>query len=257
MEMPSLFLAHGSPMLAVEQTEYANFLKEYGEKLGKPKAIVIFTAHWEAPATTISTTDDVYDTIYDFYGFPDELYRVKYPARGSRIVADLVAERLAAEGLPAVRDEKRGLDHGSWTLLCRMYPDADVPVVQASVNPHLPAGRQMTIGKALRGLGKEGVLVIGSGVTVHNLRAVMWGARTAEPWAAAFDDWLIERARSHRIDELCNYEALAPHARMAVPRAEHFVPFFIAYGAGDPNRTPEVIHRSYAYGTLSYLSMRF
>lgn len=244
-------------MLAIEQSEYANFLKDYGERLGKPKAIVIFTAHWEAPATTISSSSDVYETIYDFGGFPDELYQVKYPARGSGIVADLVAERLTAEGLPAKKDYERGLDHGSWTLLCRMYPDADIPVVQASVNPYLPASRQYTIGNALRGLGKEGILVIGSGVTVHNLRAVMWGSRTPEPWAVEFDDWLIERTLNHRTDELFAYETMAPHARMAVPRAEHFVPFFIACGAGDPERTPEVIHRSYSYGTLSYLCMKF
>jgi len=257
MAMPSLFLAHGSPMLALEDSEYAAFLQDYARRVGKPEAILVFTAHWEAPATTFTATDGVYETIHDFYGFPDELYRVRYPARGSRAVAGLAAEKLAAAGLPAAKDERRGLDHGSWTLLIRMYPDADVPVVQASVNPYWPAERQYAIGAALRNLRKEGVLVIGSGVTVHNLRMVMWDSTAAEPWAVAFDDWLVERTQAHNRGELFRYDALAPHAKTAVPRAEHLVPYFIAYGAGDPDRTPEVIHRSYSYGTLSNLSMRF
>lgn len=257
MEMPSLFLAHGSPMLAIERSPYAEFLEAYAERLGKPKAILVFTAHWEAPVTTISSAAGPYDTIYDFGGFPDELYQVTYPAPGAPNIADAAAERLAAAGLPVERDFSRGLDHGSWTLLSRMYPDADVPVVQASVNPYAPADVHFEIGKALSGFGKEGVLVIGSGVTVHNLRAVKWGQQTPERWAVEFDDWLVERTLEGRVDELFQYEALAPMARLAVPRAEHFVPYFIAYGAGNPARTPEVIHRSYMFGTLSNLSMLF
>jgi len=257
MEMPSLFLAHGSPMLAIEQSIYADFLEDYAPKVGKPKAIVIFTAHWETETTTISSSDDVYETIYDFGGFPDELYRVKYPARGSSVVAGIVADRLAAAGLPVERDYDRGLDHGSWTLLKRLFPEADVPVVQASVNPYLPPERQYAIGAALRGLGEQGILVIGSGVTVHNLRAVKWGQETPEPWAVAFDDWLIEKTTSRSLEELFAYERLAPMARMAVPRAEHFVPYFIALGSGDPARAPETIHRSYVFGTLSNVSMKF
>jgi len=257
MEMPSLFLAHGSPMLAIEQTPYADFLGELAGRIGKPKAIVIFTAHWEEEDTTISSSDEVYETIYDFGGFPDELYQVKYPARGSSVVADLVAERLAKAGLPAKRDYRRGLDHGSWTLLYRMYPEADVPVVQISVNPYVAPDRQFAIGAALRGLGDDGILVIGSGVTVHNLRIVKWGQTTPEPWAVAFDDWLVERTVNRQLDELFRYEELAPMARAAVPRAEHFVPYFIAFGAGDPARVPEPIHRSYMFGTLSNLSVCF
>ena len=244
-------------MLAIEQSPYADFLEGFAPKLGKPKAIVIFTAHWETETTTISSSDDVYETIYDFGGFPDELYQVTYPARGSSVVAGLVANRLTAAGLPFERDTDRGLDHGSWTLLRRMYPDADVPVVQMSVNPYLPPERQFAIGAALRGLGEQGILVIGSGVTVHNLRAVKWGQQTPEPWAVAFDDWLIEKTTERRMEELFDYERLAPMARLAVPRAEHFVPYYIAFGSADPDRKPETIHRSYVFGTLSNLSMRF
>lgn len=254
--IPSLFLAHGSPMLAIEQTEYTRFLSGLAGKM-KPKAIVVFTAHWEQPVTTVSSSDDVYDTIYDFGGFPDELYRVKYPARGSSVVAGIVKDRLKKHGMEYAEDTSRGLDHGSWTLLHRMYPEADIPVVQVSVNPYLPPEEQYKIGEALRGLGDDDILVIGSGVTVHNLRMIKWGQQTAEPWAVEFDDWLIEHLDKGDTASLFDYAGKAPHARTAVPRAEHFVPLYIAMGSGDPARKPEVIHRSYDMGTLSYLCLQF
>lgn len=254
--IPSLFLAHGSPMLAVEQTPYTRFLAELAGT-ATPKAIVVFTAHWEREVTTISSSDDVYDTIYDFGGFPDELYRVVYPARGSRVVAAMVKDRLERRGIPTAEDTTRGLDHGSWTLLSRMFPEADIPVVQVSVNPYLPPAEQFAIGESLRGLGDEDILVIGSGVTVHNLRIIKWGQKTAEPWAIEFDDWLIERIGQGDKEALFDYAAQAPHARLAVPRAEHFVPLFIAMGSGDPARKPEVVYRDYDLGTLSYMCLRF
>ncbi|PYI52183.1 DODA-type extradiol aromatic ring-opening family dioxygenase [Paenibacillus flagellatus] len=254
--VPSLFLAHGSPMLAIEQTDYTRFLAELAGRF-RPKAIVVFTAHWERPVTTVSSSDGVYDTIYDFGGFPDELYQVTYPAKGSSAVAEKVKERLRGAGIEVASDTSRGLDHGSWTLLHRMYPEADIPVVQASVNPYLPPREQYKIGEALRGLGEADVLVIGSGVTVHNLRIIKWGQKTAEPWAVEFDDWLVERMENGDLEALFDYEERAPHARLAVPRAEHFVPLYIAMGAGDPGRKPEVIHRSYDLGTLSYMCLQF
>ncbi|MDF2724652.1 MAG: transporter, partial [Paenibacillus sp.] len=218
--VPSLFLAHGSPMLAIQQSDYTRFLSELAGRL-KPKAIVLFTAHWEQQVTTISSSDEVYETIYDFGGFPDELYQVKYPARGSSIVADIVKKRLEQHGIAVASDMTRGLDHGSWTLLHRMYPAADIPVVQISVNPYLPPEEQFKIGKALRGLGQDDILVIGSGVTVHNLRIIKWGQTEAEPWAVSFDDWLIDKLDKGDQAALFDYAAQAPNARMAVPRAEH------------------------------------
>lgn len=257
---PALFLAHGSPMIAVEQTPYASeFLPNLAAGM-KPKAIVVFTAHWESETLTISSTDDVYETIYDFGGFPPELYRIQYKARGSMIVAAMLEARLTQAGIAVRTESSRGLDHGTWTILHRMYPQADIPVVQVSVNPYLPPSEQFRIGEALRGLDAEDILVIGSGVTVHNLRMLNWhaaGSDVPEPWAAAFDDWLIERIQERDLDDLFRYAELAPAARQAVPRAEHFVPLFIAMGSGDPSRKPEVIHRSYDMGTLSYLCFRF
>lgn len=257
--VPALFLAHGSPMTAIEDTPYTQFLEEYAKTL-HPKAIVIFTAHWESSILTISSTDDVYETIYDFGGFPPELYAVKYNARGSKVLASELQERFGKQGIETRTDSTRGLDHGSWTLLKRIFPKADIPVVQVSVHPFLPPSEQYRIGQALQGLGEEDILVIGSGVTVHNLRALKWNQpRFAEPeqWAVQFDDWIVDNIEKRDLDTLFRYEELAPHARMAVPREEHFVPLYIALGAGSPDRQPKVIHRSYEFGTLSYLSFAF
>jgi 4,5-DOPA dioxygenase extradiol len=254
--VPSLFLAHGSPMLAIEDNDYTQFLAKLGETI-RPKAIVIFTAHWETENPTVSFRDDVYETIYDFGGFPPELYAVKYPAKGSTEIASVVAKRLENQSFVVKKDASRGLDHGSWTLLYRMYPQADIPVVQVSVNPYLSPQEQFKLGEALQGLGKEDILVIGSGVTVHNLRILKWDQTTPEPWAIEFDDWLIEKLQNKDLDALFRYEDEAPHARLAVPRAEHFVPFYIAMGSGDPQSQAKVIHRHYEFGNLSYLCFQF
>lgn len=254
--VPSLFLAHGSPMIAIENNVYTDYLTKLGEQI-KPKAIVIFTAHWETPTLMVSYRDDVYDTIYDFGGFPSELYTIKYPAKGAKHTASMIMERFEKQGIAVKKDSTRGLDHGSWTLLHRIYPKADIPVVQVSVNPTLPPVDQFRIGEALQGIGKEDILVIGSGALVHNLRMLNWGQTSAEPWAVEFDDWIIDKVENKDLDSLFKYETLAPHARSAVPRAEHLVPFFIAMGSGDPNSQGKVIHRFYDHGTLSYLSFAF
>jgi 4,5-DOPA dioxygenase extradiol len=254
--MQSLFLAHGSPMNAIEDKEYTRFLEHFGRTLN-PKAIVIFTAHWESEVLTISATDQQYETIYDFYGFPDELYQIQYPAKGSSEIANKIEERFTKQGISTKKDMKRGLDHGSWTLLHRLFPKADIPVVQISVNPFLTPEKQYEIGKALRALEIEDILIIGSGVTVHNLRMIKWGQTTPEPWAVEFDDWLIEKIEKEELPSLFEYEKLAPHAQKAVPRPEHFVPLYIAMGAANSLKSAKVIFRNYEFGTLSNLCYQF
>jgi 4,5-DOPA dioxygenase extradiol len=254
--VPNLFLAHGSPMLAIQENEYTEVLKRVGTN-SKPKAIVIFTAHWESEILTISYTDSVYETIYDYYGFPDIMYTLKYPARGSKEIAERVRDKFIERGIPAKFNTQRGLDHGSWVVLSKMYPKADIPVVQISVNPFLPPSEQIRIGESLRGLGNEGIMVIGSGVTVHNLRILKWGQEQPEAWATEFDDWIIEKVQNKDVHSLSMYESLAPHAGIAVPRPEHFVPLLIAFGSADPAATVKVLNRTYEAGTLSYLSFRF
>ncbi|MBD0383804.1 DODA-type extradiol aromatic ring-opening family dioxygenase [Paenibacillus sedimenti] len=251
-----IFVGHGSPMMAIQDTACTEFLLDYGKKLA-PKAIVIFTAHWETEVLTISSMDDVYETIYDFGGFPKELYQIKYPAKGSTELASSIAERFQAKGIPVNLDSKRGLDHGSWVPLSRMFPNPDCPVIQISVHPYLPPAEQYRIGEALRGLDQEDILIIGSGATVHNLRSLNWNATEPDAWAVAFDDWLVENVQKQDLNTLFQYETQAPHVRMAVPRPEHFVPFYIAMGSGNPDRQAQVIHRSYELGSLSYLSIAF
>lgn len=254
--LPSLFLAHGSPMLALETTEYTDFLSELAQSM-KPKAIVVFTAHWEEEILSVTYTDDVYETIYDFYGFPPELYAIKYPAKGSKQLASKLVDRFQKHGIAVRKEEKRGLDHGTWTLLYRMYPDANIPVVQISVNPFLPPENQYRIGEALRGIGEDDILVIGSGVTVHNLRAVRRGENTTDDWAVQFDNWLVEKIQNKDLPALFRYKELAPYARLAVPREEHFVPLFMAMGSGEADARAKVIHNGYIWGSLSYLCLQF
>ncbi|WP_419884054.1 DODA-type extradiol aromatic ring-opening family dioxygenase [Peribacillus sp. B-H-3] len=252
----SLFLAHGSPMLALEDNEYTKTLNAIGKRLN-PKAVVIFTAHWESEIPEITFTDGEYETIYDFYGFPEELYAVSYPAKGSKEIALKVRDSLSSNGIASKLDSTRGLDHGSWTLLSHLFPQADVPVVQISINPALDAKGQFKIGEALRMLGEEEILVIGSGVTVHNLRIVKWGQKHPEEWAVEFDNWLIEKIHDKDYSALFNWETQAPHARLAVPREEHFVPLFIAMGSGSEKKTGKVVYRDYEFGNLSYLCLEF
>lgn len=250
-----MFLCHGAPDIVLEKNEFTELLKDLGNNV-KPKAIVIFTAHWESEIPAISSIDGTYEMIYDFYGFPAELYQMKYPAKGSPELAEKVKTLLEKQGIASLIDGTRGIDHGAWTLLSIMYPEAAIPVVQISVNPFRPMQEQYEIGKALQSLGGEDILVIGSGSTVHNLRTLDMYASKPKDWAVAFDDWLIEKVEGNLLDDLFDYQNLAPNVKMAVPREEHIVPLFIAMGAGQEKR-PKLLHRSYAFGTLTYLGFEF
>ena len=255
--MRSMFLAHGSPMNALATNDTTRCLNRIGEGMA-PDAVVSISAHWESPALSITRTDGVYETIYDFWGFPKELYPVAYPARGSVATADAVADCLATAGISCRMDETRGMDHGSWTLLVHLFPKADVPVVQMSLSASLDAAEQLRIGAALRGLGDKNILIVGSGVTVHNLRLLDWDKgfdAPCEPWALEFDDWLISRFASGP-EALKNWQAEAPHAKKAAPTLEHFVPYLIAAGAGT---LPEakLLFRTCEMGCLTYMGVEF
>lgn len=254
--VPALFIGHGSPYLAVQKNEYSNFLHELGERI-HPKAIVIFSAHWESEILSLTYTDDVLDTVYDYYGFPDEMYQIKYPARGSVIVSEMLEKRFKDSGIKTIREEKRGLDHGSWVALRHMFPKADIPVIQLSVHPFLTPKEQYNIGKALQGIGKEDILVIGSGTTVHNFQWFFPDATEPIKEAVEFDNWLIDHIQKKDINSLNDYLRLAPNARLAVPRPEHFVPLFIAMGSGDENKIPVVLNQTYEFGAMSNLCMEF
>lgn len=250
-----LFLAHGSPMMAIEDSVYTKFLNSLGHSI-KPKAIVVFTSHWTTQTLTISASDSIYDTMYDFYGFPEELYKIKYPAKGSSTIASRIQNKFMASGIEAKTDLKRGLDHGAWTLLMHLYPEANIPVVQVSINYNLSIENQIKIGSVLKELCDEDILILGSGNTVHNLRLVDFNSNSIDSWAKEFDDWLIDKIENKDFNALNNYRKYAPNVNLAVPTADHLVPLFIALGSS-LELAPKVIFRNYQLGNLSYLCYEF
>lgn len=252
-----VFLAHGSPFTIFEQSEFTAFLNRFGKE-NRPKAIVIFSAHFESEITTIAATDDVHEMEYDYYGFPPEFYQVQYPARGSTIVASIVEERLRKRNIP-VQQKYRGLDHGVFPIMRHAYPEADIPIVPVSVNAFLPARQQIAIGEALQGLEKDGILVIGSGFLTHNFNEIDRDpAAPPRAWVQEFTDWIRDKVLARDIESLSNYETLAPHAKKAVPRAEHFVPLLIALGSGTPGCEISIIHDGkIKHGSMSNLSFQF
>lgn len=256
--IPSLFINHGSPLMALQESDYTRFLEETGRRF-TPKAIVVFSAHWEERVTTISFAEGPLATIYDFGGFPDELYHLTYPAPGDPELAARIEQMYSGHGIQTRRDDKRGLDHGSWIMLRYMYPEANIPVVTISVNPFQTAAEQFRIGEALRGLGEEDILVIGSGTTVHNFNYIKFGQTDAEPWAEQFDDWLIDKVERRDLESLFQYAELAPYASRAVPRAEHFIPLLQAMGSADSSNAvqPVLLYRGYQFGTFSYTCFEF
>ncbi|MBO7747983.1 dioxygenase [Paenibacillus sp. MWE-103] len=255
--MPAYFFAHGAPSLVLERHAYTDFLGDFAAGLPKPKAIVLFSAHWEHTTQTVSTAD-TYETIYDFSGFPDALYRITYPAKGDRKLSEDIRALFDKHGIPSRFDGERGLDHGAWAVLKLLFPDAGgIPVVALSVNRHLTNGEQYRIGSALAELREQDVLIIGSGGTVHNLRRLSWGAEIADDWALAFDAWLQEKLEAWDTAALFDYRSQAPYALDAVPTNEHFIPLLIAMGAGSRNRTATLLHRSYQLGSLSLSCWQF
>lgn len=251
--IPSLFIAHGSPMVAVEDSSYARFLVELGKTLPRPKAIVLFSAHWESTVQMVSDVSE-YTTIYDFGGFPEALYRMKYPAKGNKELSREIQQLLAQSGVPFAVDGRRGLDHGAWTILSRMYPDADIPVIAMSVNQDLTPDEQYRIGKALSPLRMQDVLIIGSGVTVHNFQLFTVRDQPEVKTAVlAFENWLEEHLHAWDSEALFQYEQKAPYAQIAVPPngKEHFMPLFHAMGGADDSQTVSTLHRSLEFGIMT------
>jgi 4,5-DOPA dioxygenase extradiol len=245
--LPTVFLSHGSPMHALEAGWVGAAWTELGRRLGKPRAVLVASAHWETD-TPMLTSSPQPPTIHDFGGFPPALYGLRYPAPGAPDVAARAIELLAAGGIGARADPARGLDHGAWVPLRYLYPDADVPVVQLSVQPRLPARHSLAVGRRLEPLAREGVLVIGSGHMTHNLRDWMSTARShgmrptrMEPasYVRAFDAW-VDDALHADDDRIAAWKDEAPHARRAHPSDEHFLPLPIAFAAA--GRAPAVEH---------------
>lgn len=251
MTLPSLFVAHGSPMLALEDNGYTRFLEQLGQELPKPEAIAVFSAHWDSPDQSVSV-DESHGTMHDFYGFPEAMYELRYPAPGSASLTQQIGQLFDAGNLPYQPVLGRGLDHGVWVILQKMYPNADIPVVELSVDSRRSPAEQYAIGAMLKELRQQNVLVIGSGGLVHNLRMI-GQSEEADPWAVEFDEWIAGQLGSWKLNELFDYDKKAPYARQAVPSygTEHFVPLFYAMGAADDDRRAERLFQAYQYGNLS------
>lgn len=249
--LPALFLSHGSPMLALEDSPAGRFLDGLGASMPRPSAIVVASAHFTAPRASVGANGHP-ATVHDFNGFPEALARIRYPAPGNRLLAEEIAGRLSTAGLDAVLLPDQGLDHGIWVPLRRMYPLADVPVIPVSVNPRGTADQHFAIGRALAPLREAGVLVIGSGGFVHNLGDLAWGDRDAPMpgWASGFAGWMRDRLAVGDIAALLDWHRLAPGARQAHPTVEHLMPLFVALGAGNASAVRQ-IHESVEFGSLA------
>jgi 4,5-DOPA dioxygenase extradiol len=225
--MPSIFLAHGAPPLLDDQL-WMGQLAEWARAMPQPKAVLAISAHWEQNPITLGATTPI-PLVYDFYNFPERYYQIEYPSPGAPELAERVRQLLAGRQ-PVADAPGRGLDHGVYIPFLAMYPSADVPVLQMSI-PTMEPKPLMELGRALGPLRDEGVLIVGSGFLVHNLRAIDFSSRAPKPWATEFDAWAKEAIEKRDVDALAQYRERAPGVRMALPTHEHFVPVLVSLGA--------------------------
>lgn len=261
--MDTFFLSHGGPTLCIDETIPAwSFFKSWlpDAVAGKqpPRAILVVSAHWETAMPAVNVVHGINDTIYDFHGFPESMYQLKYPAPGAPQVARRTKELLEQAGLGPVKEEHgRGLDHGAWVPLMLMYPEADIPVCQISVQTDRDGTYHYNLGKTLAPLRAEGVLVLGSGSATHNLSKMTLDHGPVPQWASEFDTWLEDSLISERYDDVNRYDERAPYGMVAHPSPEHFHPLHVALGAAGDESKAELIHRSWANTNHSYASYRF
>jgi 4,5-DOPA dioxygenase extradiol len=252
MTMPVLFVGHGSPMNALEDNRFVRAWQAVARELPRPRAILCVSAHWQADAPRVTAMERP-RTIHDFHGFPPELFAVSYPARGAPAVAERLVELGAAHGVAA--DPGWGLDHGAWSVLIRMYPDADIPVVQLALDTHRSPAEHFALARSLRPLREEGVLVLGSGNIVHNLRLVRW-EDNADDWAVQFDAKVAQRIEQQDDDALIGYRALGPGAALAVPTDEHYLPLLYALALRDPGEAVRFFAEGVTLGSISMRSVQ-
>jgi 4,5-DOPA dioxygenase extradiol len=244
-----LYLSHGAPPLA-DDRQWTAELAAVSAGLAKPTAILIVSAHWEAAPLTLAATETV-PLLYDFGGFPERYYQVQYAAPGAPELANQVRKLLHSPATPVYDDPNRGLDHGAYVPLKEMYPDADIPVLQVSM-PTLDPKQLFDIGRKLAPLRDQGVLIVGSGFTTHNLRAVNLGGPSdaaAPSWSIEFDDWAKRALARQDVDSLIDFLHKAPAAGIAHPRTEHFAPLFVSLGASEDSLgTAETVVDGFWYG---------
>lgn len=250
---PTLFISHGSPMLAMTESPAHRFLQELGKTLPRPRAILVVSAHWEsmqAPAVSLAQRPT---TIHDFGDFPPALFAIEYQAPGAPEVAARAANLLEQAGFSVKRSPDHGLDHGTWVPLRLMYPDADIPVFQVSVVRDATPEVHAKMGTALGALRQEGVLIIGSGSITHNLQEFRGQAidAPAPSWVSDFGNWISDMLHAGRRDALLDYRRQAPFAERNHPTEEHLLPLFVTMGAAGDQVKAERLHTSYEHGVLA------
>ncbi len=252
MKMPVLFVSHGAPTLPLDAGETGAAWRKLGEQLPKPSAILVISAHWDTPVPTVSRVVQP-ETIHDFYGFPAELYQLKYPAPGAPELAQSVAIALQQVGIPVQQHDTRGLDHGAWVPLSLIYPKADIPVAQLSLQPDRDPAWHIALGRALRPLREQGVLIIGSGSITHNLRALFKHPQgvPAPDWVTEFCDWIDNKIAAGDLDALGAYRTAAPYAVQNHPTDEHLLPLFVALGAASNVDSAVRLNHVMTYGMLA------
>ncbi|MHA6161280.1 DODA-type extradiol aromatic ring-opening family dioxygenase [Pseudomonas sichuanensis] len=248
--LPSLFISHGSPMLALQPGASGPALAALARALPRPKAIVVVSAHWESRELLV-TGNPQPQTWHDFHGFPPALYAVQYSAPGEPALARRVADLLGAR-----LDDKRPFDHGAWVPLSLMYPAADIPMIQVSLPSQAGPALQLKVGQALSALRAEGILLLGSGSITHNLGELDWhaGPDAVEPWALAFRDWVVERLQAKDEAALLDYRRQAPFAMRNHPSDEHLLPLYFAMGAAEQFG---IVHQGFTLGALGMDIYRF
>jgi 4,5-DOPA dioxygenase extradiol len=253
--MPAIFVGHGNPLNALLDNAYTRAWVALGAELPRPRAVLAVSAHWYVPGVAV-TSMQAPRTIHDFGGFPRELYEVQYPAPGSPELASRVQSLLSP--LPVTLDERWGLDHGTWSVLLHVFPEAEVPVVQLSIDETQPARFHYELGSRLRPLRDEGVLVLGSGDIVHNLHAYAWGRHEVEPydWALRFEARAREWIASAKHEPLVGYEALGKDALLAVPTPDHYLPLLYVLGAATRGERVSFPVEGMDGGSVSMLAVR-
>jgi 4,5-DOPA dioxygenase extradiol len=250
--MPALFIGHGSPMNAIEETEFSRVWVELGRSLPRPKAIVCISAHWETIGSQITAMEQP-RTIHDFYGFPQALFNVGYPASGSLILAKQIQQIIGTTD--SILNYDWGLDHGCWSVLCQMFPNADIPVIQLSLDRKKSALSHYELGKSLRRLRSGGILIIGSGNIVHNLAKMNWSDNALE-WAVDFNNHIKQLIVASDHPSIINYEKMGAVSKLAVPSAEHFLPLLYILGLQSNNEHIRFFNDKVTFGTISMLSLQ-
>ncbi len=253
--MPAVFFGHGNPMNAIQSNTYTESWQKFGQSIPRPKAILAISAHWYGPDMAVSGNTSP-ETIHDFYGFPRELFEYTWPAPGSPELALRVQKLL--QPLDVHFDEHRGLDHGTWAVLCHVFPDADIPVVQLSVDERKPPEFHYQIGRLLQPLRDEGVLIVGSGNIVHNLRTYVWEDKKVQPfeWALRFESATRKLMLEGKDRELAEYLRLGKDARLSVPSPDHFLPLLYVLGLRKEHEQVSFPVEGIEGGALSMLSVR-